>query len=198
MANVTETSNYDEGVYQLETTDPLEGGPLGTLNKAAKNLANRTKWLKDNLTAAQAFKGELKWINGATPSFISTNFPAGVGVGTYAGWAIANGANGTTDMGGLVPVAYGNTFNNIGAIGGSADAVVVSHSHASVSAVNPSSEYNSTNKHTAAFRPSGGDVSYGLQGTATAPGTGITSESGVSGIGKNMQPYRVVLCIEKL
>ena len=50
MANVTETSNYDEGVYQLETTDPLEGGPLGVLNKAIKNLANRTRWLKDQVT----------------------------------------------------------------------------------------------------------------------------------------------------
>lgn len=49
MANVTETSNFDEGVYQLETTDSLEGGQLGVLNKASKNLANRTKWLYDNL-----------------------------------------------------------------------------------------------------------------------------------------------------
>lgn len=49
MANVTETSNFDEGVYQIEITDPLEGGALGVLNKSVKNLANRTKWLYDNL-----------------------------------------------------------------------------------------------------------------------------------------------------
>lgn len=50
MANVTETSNFDAGIYQLETTDPLEGGSLGVLNYAIKGLANRTKWLKDNLS----------------------------------------------------------------------------------------------------------------------------------------------------
>lgn len=50
MANVTETATYDAGVYQLEITDPLEGGPGGVLNKAIKNLANRTKWLKDFLS----------------------------------------------------------------------------------------------------------------------------------------------------
>lgn len=49
MANVTEVSNFDTGIYQLETTDPLEGGALGVLNYAIKGLANRTKWLKDNL-----------------------------------------------------------------------------------------------------------------------------------------------------
>lgn len=45
MANVTETSNFDAGIYQLETTDPLEGGALGVLNYAIKGLANRTRWL---------------------------------------------------------------------------------------------------------------------------------------------------------
>jgi len=49
MANVTETSNFDEGIYQLETTDVLEGGALGVDNYQAKGLANRTKWLYDQL-----------------------------------------------------------------------------------------------------------------------------------------------------
>jgi len=49
MANVTETSNFDEGIYQLETTDPVEGGALGISNSQAKGLANRTRWLYDQL-----------------------------------------------------------------------------------------------------------------------------------------------------
>lgn len=51
MANLTETGNYDAGVYQIETTDPVTGGPTGIANKAAINLANRTKWLKDKYDA---------------------------------------------------------------------------------------------------------------------------------------------------
>jgi len=49
MANVTETSTFDAGIYQLETTDPVEGGALGISNSQAKGLANRTRWLYDQL-----------------------------------------------------------------------------------------------------------------------------------------------------
>lgn len=54
MANLSETSTYDAGVYQLETTDPIIGGPTGIANSQAKALANRTKWLKDQNTAVLA------------------------------------------------------------------------------------------------------------------------------------------------
>jgi microcystin-dependent protein len=46
MANLIEAETFDAGVYQIETTDAVVGGADGTSNKAAKNLANRTKWLK--------------------------------------------------------------------------------------------------------------------------------------------------------
>ena len=46
MANISETAEWTEGVYQLETTDPVEGGPEGVDNLQAKQLANRTKYLK--------------------------------------------------------------------------------------------------------------------------------------------------------
>jgi len=49
MANVTETSNWETGIYQLETTDPVEGGSGGISNQQAKQLGNRTKWLYDKL-----------------------------------------------------------------------------------------------------------------------------------------------------
>lgn len=55
MANLTETSTYEAGIYQLETTDPCLAGPGGVLNTPHQQLANRTKWLKaavDGLTAA--------------------------------------------------------------------------------------------------------------------------------------------------
>ena len=46
MANLNETQTYEEGIYQLETTDPVVGGPDGLSNTQAKQLANRTAWLK--------------------------------------------------------------------------------------------------------------------------------------------------------
>jgi len=195
MANVTEISQFDTGIYQLEITDPVEGGPGGISNAQAIGLANRTRWLKDNAIAY--FAGELKWLGSKDQAFIDANFPSGLGTGIYSGWAVANGANGTDDMGGKVPVAYGNGYA-VGAVGGSADAVVVSHIHKTVATVNPSSDYNSTSKYTAAYRGSGGNAEYGLQGTASAPNTGDTTSTGVSGTDKNMQPYRVILCIQKI
>lgn len=47
MANLTEISNWDTGIYRIETTDPVLGGEDGIANKAAKNLANRTRYLKE-------------------------------------------------------------------------------------------------------------------------------------------------------
>lgn len=49
MANLPETSTYDSGVYQLETTDPVLGGAGGKANAPGINLANRTKYLKDHV-----------------------------------------------------------------------------------------------------------------------------------------------------
>lgn len=47
MANLPESSNFDAGVYQLETTDFVAGGLAGTSNKQALSLANRTVFLRN-------------------------------------------------------------------------------------------------------------------------------------------------------
>jgi hypothetical protein len=62
MANVTETSNFDAGIYQLETTDPLEGGNLGILNKASINTANRTRWLYDKVAIINAWIASVQFL----------------------------------------------------------------------------------------------------------------------------------------
>ncbi len=46
MADITEAEQWDTGVYQLETTDPVQGGADGVDNLPHKALANRTLWLK--------------------------------------------------------------------------------------------------------------------------------------------------------
>jgi len=51
MANLVESATWETGVYQLETTDPVVGGPDGVSNLQAKQLANRTLWLKQQVDA---------------------------------------------------------------------------------------------------------------------------------------------------
>jgi microcystin-dependent protein len=64
MANLKETSFWEEGIYQWETSDPVLGGENGIDNVPTRQLANRTKWLKDNkldksATATNAANAEL-------------------------------------------------------------------------------------------------------------------------------------------
>ena len=47
MANVTEQSNWELGIYQIETSDAVIGGVGGIANRQALQLANRTLWLKN-------------------------------------------------------------------------------------------------------------------------------------------------------
>ena len=49
MADLPELNEWPEGIYQLETSDPVLGGPEGIDNLQAKQLASRTTWLKDQI-----------------------------------------------------------------------------------------------------------------------------------------------------
>ncbi|WP_072670551.1 hypothetical protein [Vibrio injensis] len=53
MANLQEQATWESGVYQIETTDPVVGGPDGVSNVQAKQLGNRTAYLKQKLEEAQ-------------------------------------------------------------------------------------------------------------------------------------------------
>lgn len=49
MANLTEAAGWIEGLYRLETTDPVLGGEDGIDNLQAKTLGARTRYLKAQL-----------------------------------------------------------------------------------------------------------------------------------------------------
>jgi hypothetical protein len=67
MANLTESAVYEPNVYKIETTDAVLGGAeTAPANIQAKQLANRTKWLKGKIdlagigsTGAVEFSGNL-------------------------------------------------------------------------------------------------------------------------------------------
>lgn len=54
MANLPEQSKWENGIYQFEITDPLQGGADGIDNIQGKQLANRTRYLKDKIESSQA------------------------------------------------------------------------------------------------------------------------------------------------
>lgn len=49
MANLILTRQWVENIYQLETSDPVMGGPDGIDNRQAKELGARTNYLKDQV-----------------------------------------------------------------------------------------------------------------------------------------------------
>ncbi len=68
MANLSETPNYDTGIYQIETTDPVLGGPTGIANAQAKSLANRTAFLKQQIDQLNSGALAPSWI--ASQSYV--------------------------------------------------------------------------------------------------------------------------------
>jgi hypothetical protein len=67
MANLTELSQWENGIYQLETTDSVEAGAGGLSNEQARLLGNRTKWLYDR-TDEKIFRGQISQSGGSSPS----------------------------------------------------------------------------------------------------------------------------------
>lgn len=219
MAAIPEIVEFTEEVYQLEVTDPNEAGPDGVLNRQGKSLANRTRWLKAQIDAMfpPYCVREIDVPEADVVAYLSDNFDGtglGKSDGMWPGHALCNGANGTRDRGGRTSIGHGNGYV-AGATGGSADAVVVSHTH--------------TFGHTHGVRDAyyiendaiGGTAITGIMsagGTYTGSGDSnndnnrlyyrdtttisqsatVTGSTGESGVGKNMQPYIVTIFVMKL
>ena len=137
------------------------------------------------------------WLKGDTKevvcdsTYLTTNFD-GTGLGRLerAGWAIMNGNNNTPNDNGKVVIAYGSSYTTLEATGGSADAVVVSHSHTTL----PAGQRNGENGAVVNVANWANSGSQGLSQDVTLN----TNTVGVSGTDKNMQPYVVRLRIMKL
>ncbi|HEJ6164801.1 TPA: hypothetical protein SL829_002130 [Pseudomonas aeruginosa] len=121
MTNLIETEAWEDGVYQIELTDPVVGGPNGISNVQAKQLANRTTWLKAKVDA---------FIDGTVSVFKATKLAtartlsiSGAGTGSVAfdGSANANIALTLADSGAVASTYTKVTINAKGLVtGGSA------------------------------------------------------------------------------
>jgi hypothetical protein len=118
-----------------------------------------------------------------------------------AGWLLCDGTNGTPDLRDRFIVGAGNTYA-VNATGGSADAIVVSHTHTATSVVTDPGHNHTANSQTGAGygQPAGQVTAFaGNTGTNT---TGITvattnATAGVSGTNANLPPYYALAYIQK-
>lgn len=137
------------------------------------------------LLNASAFQYEIKTLS-VDQTYIDTNFDeTGLGRLICLGWAIVNGQNGTVSEDGLVSLAYGSSYDAVGAFGGFKDSIVVDHFH-NVSFTE---------------LPNGASGSPGYDGGNNRyleNATIQTASTGVSGLNRNMQPYIVQLKMMKL
>ena len=130
-----------------------------------------------------------------------------------SGWYLCDGSNGTPDLRNSFVVGAGNTYA-VGATGGTADAITVSHTH---TATSTSTVTDPTHSHVEnVSTSSSGGSGFGIGGasgysgsqatnlnTATAT-TGITvattttnASAGVSGTNANLPPYYALAYIMK-
>lgn len=80
MANLNETATWEAGIYQWETSDPVQGGPNGIDNKPTRQLANRTLWLKNEIAKAVQSIGQNKNEAAQLYALKTTSLTAGAGL----------------------------------------------------------------------------------------------------------------------
>ncbi len=103
MADLPENVEWTAGIYQLETSDPVLGGPDGIDNLQAKQLANRSRWLKDQLD---------KIVSGAT------SIGKAIRLATARTISVSGAATGSTSFDGAANANIALTLADSGAVAG--------------------------------------------------------------------------------
>lgn len=117
-----------------------------------------------------------------------------------SGWLLCDGTNGTPDLRDRFIIGAGNNYA-VNATGGSADSVVVSHTH-TASVTDPGHTHTFTASVTNFTSPTGNPIC-GAQvqsSTTNSSTTGISvtnASTGVSGVGANIPPYYALAYIQK-
>jgi hypothetical protein len=122
-----------------------------------------------------------------------------------SGWLLCNGSNSTPDLRNRFVVGAGSTYA-VGATGGSADAIVVSHTHTATSTVTDGGHTHPVQVTNGGSGPSkiqfGGGGGIQDTGATQSATTGITvattnASTGSSGTNANLPPYYALCYIMK-
>ena len=132
-----------------------------------------------------------------TPTQFTDNFTeTGLGTNTMLGWALRNGNNGTKNQQGKFSLNKGAApYDVIGAIGGSANAVLIGHSH-EVGSYEKEGEPN-TITYTNIGLQAGSSNLYKYTKKKGQSNTGADAPS-EDGLGKNMPPYLIDVWVERV
>lgn len=230
MSNYTKSTNFAIK-DSLVTTDPakiIKGTDIDNEYNAISNaIASKADVNSPSLTGTPTGPTATAGSNTtqlATTAFVRTELtsylPSGVILlwsgaisAIPSGWVLCNGSNSTPDLRNRFVVGAGSTYA-VGATGGSADAVVVSHSH-TASSSSSSSVSDPGHSHTTQGNgaPNGGGagqaytsgtnqpphtINSSTTGISVSTSTSTTVNSaGVSGTNANLPPYYALAYIMK-
>ena len=214
MANYTKATNF-LAKDSLATGDPakiIKGSEFDTefnaLQTAVNSKANSISPAFTGTPTAPTAASGTSTTQLATTEFVaSTLFPSGgiiIWSGSSAtiptGWVLCNGSNSTPDLRNRFVVGAGSTYA-VDATGGSADAIVVSHTH-TATVTDPGHLHTYNYPSLIGLAGGGNNLSAGggsSTNTSTAT-TGITvanSTAGSSGTNANLPPYYALCYIMK-
>ena len=195
MANYTKATNFlaKDSLASGDAAKIIKGSEFDTefnaLQTAVNSKANTISPAFTGTPTAPTASTSTNTTQLATTEFVTTAIPTG--------WLLCNGTSSTPDLRNRFVVGAGSTYA-VGATGGSADAVVVSHTHTAT--VTDPGHFHS-NGGTTYYN--GKDGSYGFiasqsnTGTATTGITVANSTTGVSGTNANLPPYYALCYIMK-
>jgi hypothetical protein len=212
--NANPTSNTDVGGIDIN-----EGCAPSGINNAIREVMAQIKDMQtgaddDNFTVGGNLTVDgTTTLTGITTFATTPSFPAGAGLvpsgcilmwsGSIAsipsGWYLCDGTNSTPDLRNRFVVGAGSTYA-VNATGGSADAIVVSHTH-TATVTDPGHRHTVGGSY--GGTPGGGGIVQSLSEGAVFSDTvttGITvanSTEGVSGTNANLPPYFALAYIMK-
>ena len=188
---------YQAGTSTLLATYTTNAGTIANSNPIVLDSAGRTPqeiWMQTGFSYKFILKTAtfetLQTLDNLYPILQTavvpnTTIPAGLiaiwsgSTGSIpTGWVLCNGSNGTPDLRNNFVVGAGSTYA-VGATGGSANAVVVAHTHTitNVAGGGATTSFSST--------------------TGTSSGTVTTNSTGGSGTNANLPPYYALAYIMK-